>query len=72
MVQSAMCRWIQQDWPKPYSCRRAFIGSTRLARRAGTKLAIPGKLVWGAVAAPFCIISDLIHEDPGTQEIEVP
>jgi hypothetical protein len=32
---------------------------------------VPATLAWGAVAAPFCIISDLIHEDPGTQEIEV-
>ncbi len=32
---------------------------------------VPATLAWGAVAAPFCIISDLIHEDPGAQEVEV-
>jgi hypothetical protein len=34
-------------------------------------VAIPATLAWGAVAAPFCILGDLIHEDAGTQEVKV-
>jgi len=28
-------------------------------------------LAWGAVAAPFCLLGDLVHGHPGPQEIKV-
>jgi len=32
---------------------------------------VPPLLAWGAVAAPFCVIGDLIHQEAGTQEIKI-
>ncbi len=32
---------------------------------------IPATLVWGAVAAPFCLLADLGDNGPTTQEIKV-
>jgi hypothetical protein len=32
---------------------------------------LPPMLAWGAVAAPFCLLGDLIHQETGTHEIKV-
>jgi len=32
---------------------------------------LPPMLAWGAVAAPFCLLGDLIHQESGSQEIKV-
>jgi hypothetical protein len=33
-------------------------------------VAVPGTLVWGAIAAPFCLVGDLAAKVKGTQEIK--
>src|SRR5216684_613030 len=32
---------------------------------------VPPMLAWGAGAAPFCLLGDLIHQETGSREIKV-